>query len=149
MQPHFVAYDRRFLLASRRWLRDPEIAALTMTPAFSDDEQERWFAELPSKTDYFVWGVELAGEPVGVIGLKGVTPERAEYFGYLGEKATWGQGHGNALVTWALSEAKARGIRSVSLRVWRENQRAIRLYRRHGFELSGEDPNQLFMERLV
>ena len=55
-----------------------------MTPAFTDEGQERWFANLPSKTDYLVWGVELAGRPVGVIGLKGIRGERAEYFGYLG-----------------------------------------------------------------
>ena len=60
MRLKFVAYDRRFLLASRTWLRDPEIAALTMTPAFTDEGQERWFAELPSKTDYLVAG-EKAG----------------------------------------------------------------------------------------
>lgn len=120
-----------------------------MTPAFTDEGQERWFANLPSKTDYLVWGVELAGRPVGVIGLKGIRGERAEYFGYLGEKATWGQGLGSEMVETALSEAKARGCNVVSLRVWRENPRAISLYRRLGFELVGEQDSELHMERHV
>src|ERR1039458_5575021 len=89
----FVEYDRRFLLASRRWLRDPEMAALTITPPFTDEEQERWFLSLPSKTNYAVWGVEFNGEPVGVVGLKGIMIDEAEYFGYLGEKQAWGAGH--------------------------------------------------------
>ncbi|MFZ5890631.1 MAG: GNAT family N-acetyltransferase [Myxococcota bacterium] len=145
----FVDYDRRFLVASRRWLRDPEIAALTMTPPFTDEGQERWFAALPSKTDYLVWGVELDGEPVGVIGLKGIRPERAEYFGYLGEKSAWGHGIGHEMVTTALAKAKAIGCSRVALRVWNENQRAIGLYRRHGFELVREDGSELLMERDV
>jgi RimJ/RimL family protein N-acetyltransferase len=149
MRLQFVAYDRRFLLASRTWLRDPEIAALTMTPAFTDEGQERWFAELPSKTDYLVWGVELQSQPVGVIGLKRIQNRSAEYFGYLGEKAIWGQGYGSEMVETALAAAKARGCSVVSLRVWRDNPRAISLYRRLGFELVGEKGSALHMERHV
>lgn len=145
----FVEYDRRFLLASRRWLRDPEIAALTITPPFTDEDQERWFVTLPSKTNYAVWGVELDGEPVGVFGLKNITVEQAEYFGYLGEKRVWGAGHGYQMLLAAFGEAKARGCARVYLRVWRDNKRAIALYNRYGFNLVREQGVELFMDRHV
>jgi len=145
----FLEFDRRFLLASRRWLRDPEIAALTITPHFTDEDQERWFATLPSKTDYVVWGIELDGEPVGVIGLKNITADQAEYFGYLGEKRLWGRGHGQLMLEAAFENAKARGCSRVYLRVWRENRRAIALYLRYGFERVGEEGTELFMDRHV
>ena len=149
LQLKFVGYDRRFLHASRRWLRDPEIAALTLTPAFSDEDQERWYASLPSKADYSVWGVELEGEPVGVVGLKNIEAERSEYFGYLGEKPLWGQGHGKALLLFAMNEAKGRGCARVYLRVSRKNERAVRLYRRHNFSVVRETEEELTMERDV
>jgi len=145
----FVEYDRRFLLASRRWLRDPEMAALTITPPFTDEEQESWFLSLPSKTNYAVWGVEFNGEPVGVVGLKGITADGAEYFGYLGDKGAWGFGHGSAMLAFAINEAKIRGCSQVHLRVWKENQRAISLYLRHGFELAREEGLLLYMDRHV
>jgi RimJ/RimL family protein N-acetyltransferase len=147
MPLEFVAYDRRFLLASRRWLRDPELAALTLTPPFTDAEQEQWFAALPSRSDYAVWGIELDGEPVGVFGLKHITAEDAEYFGYLGDKRLWGGGHGRGMLEAALEAARTRGCSRVYLRVWRENHRAIALYRRHGFELVGEEGIELVLDR--
>ncbi len=149
MSLKFVEYDRRYLLASRRWLRDPEVAALTLTPPFTDEQQEQWFESLQSRSDYLVWGVELDGDPAGVVGLKNITPERAEYFGYLGEKPAWGMGHGSELMLHAMNEAKMRGCTLVFLRVWRENPRAIRLYRRHGFSVVREDETELTMERHV
>jgi RimJ/RimL family protein N-acetyltransferase len=145
----FVDYDRRFLLASRRWLRDPEIAALTMTPDFTDEAQERWFTSLPAKVDYSVWGIELDGEPVGVIGLKNITDEQAEYFGYLGEKQLWGRGYGKQMLEAAFENARARGCTRVYLRVWRENRRAVALYNRFGFEKVREEGTELFMDRHV
>ena|SRR5271157_4436473 len=146
MPVKLVEYDRRYLLASRRWLRDPEIASLTMTPPFSDDDQERWFLRLPSKADYAVWGVELDGIPIGVAGLKNITPERAEYFGYLGEKWAWGAGHGTEMLLSTIGEAKARGCHRICLRVWRENHRAIALYRRQGFEVTRDEGDELCMD---
>ena len=145
----FVEYDRRFLLASRRWLRDPELAALTMTPPFTDEEQERWFAALASRTNYRIWGVELDDTPVGVVGLKNISAEQAEYFGYLGEKSAWGSGYGHQLMLTAINEAKLLGCQRLVLRVWRENQRAIALYSRHGFKTVREDGVELYMERHV
>src|SRR5690349_5509898 len=68
-QARSVAYDRRFLIASRSWLRDPELARLTLTPSFTDEAQEAWFASLASRADYWVRGLELRGMPAGVFGL--------------------------------------------------------------------------------
>jgi RimJ/RimL family protein N-acetyltransferase len=149
MSLKFVQYDRRFLLASRQWLRDPEIAALTITGPFTDEDQEQWFAALASKTNYAVWGVELDGEPVGVFGLKNITSEQAEYFGYLGEKRVWGAGHGYQMLLAAFRQAKARGCRRVYLRVWKENERAIALYCRYGFEVVGQEGAEILMDRHV
>jgi RimJ/RimL family protein N-acetyltransferase len=149
MPVKLVQYDRRYLLASRRWLRDPEIASLTMTPPFTDHEQESWFLSLQSKADYAVWGVELDGAPVGVAGLKNITLERAEYFGYLGEKWAWGAGHGTQMLLSTIDEARARGCRQIWLRVWRENQRAIALYRRQGFEVTRDEGDELHMTHHV
>jgi len=93
--------------------------------------------------------VELEGEPVGVVGLKNIEAERSEYFGYLGEKPLWGQGHGKTLLLFAMNEAKGRGCARVYLRVSRKNERAVRLYRRHNFSVVRETEEVLTMERDV
>ncbi len=146
MELEFVEYDERFLVASRRWLRDPEIAALTMTPPFTDEDQDRWFASLPARTDYAIWGIQADKEPVGAFGLKHITPTEAEYFGYLGEKRLWGGGHGARILSAGLSAAQQRGCIRVYLRVWDQNRRAVALYRRHGFRVVGQDGNVLLMD---
>src|ERR1700693_267126 len=42
-----VEYDREYLEKSWQWLRDEEIARLTLTPAFSRQQQAAWFDSLP------------------------------------------------------------------------------------------------------
>jgi ribosomal protein S18 acetylase RimI-like enzyme len=56
---------------------------------------------------------------------------------YLRQSAQ-GRGLGDALMAWALEEARARGARLCYLSVYSENQRAQRFYRRHGFQHGGE-----------
>jgi len=143
----FVPYDRRFLEASRAWLRDPEIARLTMTAEFTDEGQEAWFASLPGKTDYRAFGVELDGVPVGVTGLKRITPTDGEYFGFLGAKELWGQRIGAQLVERVVTLASELGLESVHLRVHSENERAIRLYEKCAFAREGVDGDVVLMRR--
>lgn len=136
-QLEVVSYDEEFLALSAVWLRDAETARLTRTPPFSDEEQRRWFDGLPQRRDYAVWGVRLNGAAVGAFGLKHITEERAEYWGYLGDKSLWGTGRGGALVDAGLAAAADRGLSEVYLHVGEDNPRAQRLYLRHGFvELS-------------
>ena len=46
-----------------------------------------------------------------------------------------GQGIGDLLIKEIIRKAKGRGIAKVSLRVWADNVKAQRLYKRHGFEV--------------
>lgn len=56
---------------------------------------------------------------------------------YLRQSAQ-GQGLGDALIAWALHEARRRGARLCYLSVYSDNHRAQRFYRRHGFLHGGE-----------
>lgn len=143
-----VEYDRRFLVASWEWLNDEEIRALTNTPIFSRDDQERWFESLASRTDYLVWGVELDGEPIGVFGLKNIASDAGEYWGYIGQKVLWGRGIGRWIIERALERAAAANLRRLYLKVVPTNTRAIRLYRDMGFVQTKAEAGLLHMERV-
>lgn len=56
---------------------------------------------------------------------------------YLRQSAQ-GLGLGDALMRWAMHEARARGAQLCYLSVYSENFRAQRFYRRHGFQHGGE-----------
>lgn len=131
----FVPYDASFLPLSRAWLGDPEIKALTMTPDFSQQAQADWFAGLPERRDYLIWGVRFAGQPVGACGLKGIADGAGEYWGYIGEKSCWGRGVGTGMVGFVEARAREAGLQRLWLRVWERNARARGLYERLGFHL--------------
>jgi RimJ/RimL family protein N-acetyltransferase len=142
-----VDYDRTYLDRSYDWLRDPETKALTMTPDFSRDDQSTFFAKLPSRTDYKVWGVAVDGHPAGATGIKHITGSDGEYWGYLGEKNLWGRGLGATML--AAVEDKAQGLRlyRLHLHVSPDNERAIRLYRRAGYDVVSDQEPTLRMEK--
>ena len=94
----FGRYDEQFLEKSWQWLHDPEIKRLTMTPDFTREDQLRWFARLPEMTDYRIWGISCGGQPVGALGLKHILGDRAEYWGYIGERHYWGGGLGEEMM---------------------------------------------------
>jgi RimJ/RimL family protein N-acetyltransferase len=147
----FVEYDRTFLQASSRWLRDAEIKRLTLTPDFSDEQQERWFESLSARTDYRIWGILAEGRPVGAAGLKNIdlAESSGEYWGYLGEKECWGRGLGRQIVAFVCDRARSLGLRRIYLRVAADNERAIALYTRTGFEISGEAESMITMRRAL
>lgn len=65
-------------------------------------------------------------------------PEAFELFRlYLTPEAK-GRGLADALMLWALDEARGRGASEMYLGVFSENARAIAFYMRHGFEKVGE-----------
>lgn len=145
----FIPYDETFLALSADWLKDPEIKALTMTPDFDRDAQERWFKNLPDRTDYLIWGVRHGGVPIGACGLKGIAEGAGEYWGYIGDKSCWGRGIGTRMVGFIEDEARVRGLSRLWLQVWQENTRARALYEKLGFRLERETGNVAVLEKML
>ena len=132
-----VPYDETYLNASYEWLRDPEMAYLTMSAAVTREQQRAWYDGLPGRTDYAIWGIEHDGRPVGVMGLKGIEPTTAEYFLYLGDKGSWGQGLGR----WAFEEivrvGRERGLATLTGLVGAHNERSLAVHEHLGFRRIG------------
>ncbi len=145
MTLEIVEYSRLFLDYSWKWLNDKEIKKLTNTPDFSLEEQNKWFSNLKFKNDYLIWGVAYNGNPIGVCGLKNITTEDCEYWGYLGEKEYWGKGLGSIILSNMLDKAHQMGKKNVWLKVNQSNHRAVNLYSKNGFLTEGESENELIM----
>ena len=144
-----VTYDQRFLDQSWQWLTDPELRELTLAPLITKGDQLGWFASLSGRKDYLIWGIELAGRPLGAFGLKHIDAHGGEYWGYIGEKAYWGCGIGGWMLQKAMEQAQGLGLQTVRLIVSGANLRAIKLYHRYGFRLMLDDGTALHMEREV
>lgn len=131
----FVDYSTIYLENSWEWLNDFEIKNLTNTPNFSKEDQLSFYNLLPQKKDYYIRGIELDNKPIGVCGLKKITSEDAEYWGYIGVKEYWGKGIGKFIINYLIGIAKEKSLKSIYLHVVESNIRAIKLYVKIGFEV--------------
>lgn len=144
-----VSFNREFLKLSTRWLKNPELKRLTMTPDFTDEEQDVFFRSIPNRNDYIIYGVIFVSTPIGAFGLKNIKNESAEYWGYIGEKQFWGKGIGNWMLSVATKEALLRDINKIWLKVSSTNSRAISLYEKNGFSLSSGNKLELIYTKLL
>ena len=142
-------FDRTSLELSFLWLNDPEIRFLTDTPIVTREAQEAWFACLPTRNDYAVWGVLADGKPIGVCGIKHIDKGGGEYFGYIGEKAYWGRGFGRQMIALTEEKARERGIKWLYLTVLNTNERALALYRKCGYHGIRSDGKYTFLSKSV
>lgn len=145
--PSKEIYSATFRDRSWDWLQDSEIRALTMTPVFDRSVQLAWFEGLPAKTDYFVWGVSEDDTPIGAFGLKNVTAEEAEYWGYIGERQYWGRSIGRWMIDQSIEEGRKLGLSRIYLKVVDFNERAVRLYQSKGFLETAHIENVVWMSR--
>lgn len=147
---HLVAYDRTYLEKSAVWLTDPDTKALTMTPDFTHEVQQAFFASLADRVDYRVWGVAVDGiGPAGAAGIKRIAGTRGEYWGYLGEKNLWGRGLGRYMISAVEDQARALQLTELYLSVSQDNIRAIRLYQKVGYNISVLLDNTVQMEKVL
>jgi RimJ/RimL family protein N-acetyltransferase len=147
MEVNFVAFDKKFLQMSNKWLQDEEIRMLIHASPFSAELQQQWFEQLPFRKNYLIWGVECDHNPIGVTGLKNVTATAAEYWGYIGEKKYWGRGIGKQMMQFIEAEAVHRKLSTIYLNVTKENERAISLYEKMGFQVIEKKQSLLYMEK--
>ena len=143
---NFVAYTRDFLTKSWEWLNDTEIKALTLTPDFTKEQQELFYISLPSRKDYHIWGIKLAGQPIGACGLKHITDTDAEYWGYIGERSYWGMGLGSQMLEYCEKMARTIRLKELYLYVGVSNIRARRLYKKCGFVEDGMSSDQKILK---
>ncbi|MGJ8454795.1 GNAT family N-acetyltransferase [Pseudothermotoga sp. U03pept] len=83
---------------------------------------------------------EYFGEIVGMITLYGSNRRRIVHRGELGitvRRDFWGKGIGTSLMHNCLAIAKQKGFKKIQLEVMANNERAIRLYKKFGFEVEG------------
>jgi putative acetyltransferase len=93
--------------------------------------RERWRNELVPKATIIV--AEQADEPVGFVTIDGS--------GYLDQLVVRPDHWGSKLAGALVDEAKRLSPDSITLRVNKDNARAIRFYARNGFVHAGEDVN--------
>jgi RimJ/RimL family protein N-acetyltransferase len=129
----FVDYNKIFLEKSWEWLNDTEMKKLTLTPALTKEMQQNFFDSLPKRNDYFIKGILCNNKPIGACGLKNLTEEEGEYWGYIGEKGYWGRGIGKEMVKFIIEFAKQKQLKNIWLRVFEKNERAYNLYTKNNF----------------
>ena len=130
-----VVFDKTFLDLTWLWLNDPEIKYLVDSPTITKEQQLEWFESLNKKEDYLIWGIKYSNVPVGVCGLKNITDESSEYWGYIGEKEFWGLGIGSIILDKMIYKAKTLKNKYIWLKVLNSNKRAIDLYSRKNFKI--------------
>lgn len=116
--------------------------AYSQTLQLPFQSSEVWRKRLATNDDTQIGLVAtVAGEVVGNIGLTRFTRPRRAHVGEIGMavRDDWqGKGVGSALLEAALDLADNwLGMRRIELHVHADNERAIALYRKFGFELEG------------
>ncbi len=149
MEVEFREFDREALEKSWKWLNDPQLKSLTMTPDFDQESQEKWFESLKTRTDYYLKAGWYNGVPIAVHGLKHITGTDGEVFGYIGEKELWGKTAAIQMMQDIIDYAKSRNLESLYCITLKENKRTYRLCRRFGFETEKEVSDDTIMMRLL
>ena len=124
-----------------RKITNSETDFLTRYPEevnFSKEQAEKFLKEYSEDEKALLIFVFLNGEIAGSISLRGVSnmmklKHRAN-FGVMVRKKYWNLGIGNLLITRMLQIAKDTGYEQVELGVFENNENAIRMYKKFGFE---------------
>lgn len=133
---NLVPFNEEYFQQSGMWLKDFELKRLIDAPDTPEEDRVEWFRSLPSKKDYFIWGVALDDAPIGVVGLKNVTECAGEYFGYIGNAGFRGRGHGRMMLDLVERELVSLDINTIYLKVIFENYIAINLYFKSGYRIT-------------
>ena len=142
-QIHLEPYDRTYLDLSWGWLSDPEIKALTLTPDFTREQQQAFFAALPGRADYKIWGVASdEGAKIGAAGIKHIDGANGEFWCYIGERAWWGRGIGGRILELCEEQAGALGVERLIMIAAASNTRSVRAFEKMGFVLDDLVPGE-------
>ena len=141
------------LAAIRRWYSDPEIGRLARRSEapMTDDEIERYFERYVVGPESLAMAVHerRTGRLIGSCAFSALDSDNgsALYHITIGEKDTWGRGHGTEATRLMLDHAfETLGLHRIALTVFAFNERAIRAYRRCGFVVEGRSREAIWRD---
>ena len=130
--------------AFRRWYADPEVARLAryQDAPMRVDEIDRFFQLRALGTEALTMAIHdrPTDRLIGSCAFSQVDGENgsAMYHITIGEKDVWGRGYGTEATQLMLDHAFGTlGLHRIALTVFEFNERAIRAYRRCGFQVEG------------
>jgi len=132
------------LAAFRRWYADAEVARLAR---YQDgpmrlDEIDRFFQVRALGPESLAMAIHVRGTDrlIGSCAFSQLDGDNGSvvYHITIGEKDAWGHGYGTEATALMVDHAfRALGLHRVALSVFEFNERAIRAYRRCGFQVEG------------
>jgi len=127
--------------AETRFLaKEPEEITMTL-----EDERDFIKSQNKSERNLMLLGF-LDGEYVGNCSLMGMSPSRYQHRVSMGialyQRFT-GMGIGKVMTEQLINISKGKGIEQIELEVVADNDRAISLYKKMGFEIMGTFPNNM------
>ncbi|MCD6291271.1 MAG: GNAT family N-acetyltransferase [Anaerolineae bacterium] len=137
------AIEREDLPRYVRWLNDPEVMRYfgIYRPSNLEDE-EAWYASQRADDSSMNFAIETLedSQHVGGCGFSHIDwrNRSAECGILIGERSRWGQGLGtDAMRTLVRYGFQQLNLHRIYLRVFEENQRAIHIYEKAGFQIEG------------
>ncbi len=149
MEISLVKFDESFFQISINWLQDTELLKLIDSNPVDYETSYKWFNSLQDRDNYLIWGISFENKPIGVAGLKNITDNDAEYFGYIGESKFWGLGLGQKILFSIISIAREKGLKRIWLKVLEQNSRAIKSYTKSGFEATHTIDTSIYMQYVL
>jgi RimJ/RimL family protein N-acetyltransferase len=137
----FRAIEQQDLPDYVEWLNDPQVLEYfgTYSP-LSLPQEEKWYEEMLQDRSFCVFAIEFEGQHVGGAGLSAIDGRTAsaEAGLFIGRPEMWGQGLGFDVLQTLLRFGFAQmNLNRIYLRVFAENERAVHLYEKLGFQHEG------------
>ena len=143
---------RSLLMEDADWitefLNDPEAAKYWEPYPITEHEVKEWIRKKFEVSQEKTIVAEVEGEPAGSVSVDTETG-RCRHIGELGifvRRKFWGKGVGKALMNEAIKLANQLGCRKLVLDTTEGNERAIRLYKKFGFEIEAHQTDLVHFE---
>ncbi len=137
-------HSSRNLAAFRRWYADPEVCRLTryQEGPMAPDEVDRFFEARVAGPGSLALAIhQVPGDRlIGTCAFSQLDGDNGSALFHItiGERDCWGRGYGTEATALMLDHAFGTlGLHRVGLAVFAFNERAIRAYRKVGFEVEG------------
>ncbi len=107
---------------------------------FTEQQEEALIDEINSSPNGRMFIAHLDGQVIGIASIRGARPKRIAHQAEIGLsvlKDYWGMGIGRGLMDELITFARSVGTEIITLEVRTDNDRAITLYERYGFEKFG------------